>query len=88
MPAASPAPGDGSTPAGKLPPMPGFPNLKVSTNMQNTTKMPNVSMEQFKMSKFYEEQMEHHKRHHLLPNGDCKPHLKEEGWKYFKKFRG
>ena len=77
-----------------MPPMPSFPKMQNSVNMQNTTnfqsttKMPNVNMDQFKMSKFFEMQMEHHRTHHLEPNGDCKPHLKEEGWKYYEKYKG
>ena len=56
--------------------------------MQNMTNMPDTSLEGFDMNTFMADQMEHHKTHHLDENGDCKPHLKEEGLKYMKKFMG
>ena len=57
--------------APKMPPMP---------------TMPNISLDNFKMSGFMEAQMEHHKKHHLDADGNCDPKLKEEGMKYMKKF--
>jgi len=84
LPASSPAP-VGDNAAAKMPKMPKMPKLP---KMQNTTKMPDTSIDQFAMSKFMEMQMEHHKTHHLDANGDCKPHLKKEGFKYYKKYMG
>ena len=87
-PDARDAEGTGSTPgdvpqmsigenAFQLPSMPPMPPMPT---------MPTISLEGFKMAGFMEEQMEHHKKHHLDANGDCKPHLKEEGFKFMKKF--
>jgi len=72
-------------PVGGMPGMGGMPNMP---KMQNVQKMPNINLDNFKMSKFMEEQMDHHKKHHLDENGDCKPHLKKEGFKYYKKYMG
>lgn len=72
---------------GGLPNMPkmvgGMPNMP---KMQADLKGPKIDMDAFKMSKFLEIQMDHHKRKHVDEKGDCKPHLKEEGFKYYKKY--
>jgi hypothetical protein len=47
---------------------------------------PNRDGRDFQISDFMEEQMNHHKTHHLDENGNCKPHLKEKGMKFMKDF--
>ena len=101
MPGSSPAAATGGEDQDKThltPSMPSMPGLKGAPNifsfgkmpgmpkMQNNLQSPDTDPGAFEMSKFFEIQMDHHKRKHLDEKGNCKPHLKEEGFKYYKKY--